>query len=242
MSKERNSAERFQKFFSDITKSLKENFGKDDPGKPDFQKFMNAVLKDGTKIYYDGEMPMEGMPLWVIPSDGGDPIPAPDAIHTLEDGSQIQTEKGVIVAVKPAGAPAAAADPNATVTPPAADMTGVPATEAVAKRVIESHIKEHVYTKQEADALVADAVKKAKEEQANEIATLRSANETLTQEFAKLKTAFASHEAFASDMKKAIAELGEQPQVTPEKDKKEFKKEDKPAESREEWQKKYGIK
>lgn len=59
--------------------------------------FVSAELEDGTEIKVDGEIE-EGNEVTVVIEEGE--IPAPDGEHTLEDGTVIETEEGVIVDVE----------------------------------------------------------------------------------------------------------------------------------------------
>lgn len=58
--------------------------------------FIDAKLEDGTEIKVDGELE-EGNEVVVVTEDAE--LPAPDGEHTLEDGTVVETEDGVIVDV-----------------------------------------------------------------------------------------------------------------------------------------------
>jgi hypothetical protein len=58
--------------------------------------FMDAKLEDGTEIKVDGELE-EGSEVVVVTEEAE--LPAPDGEHTLEDGTVVKTEDGVIVDV-----------------------------------------------------------------------------------------------------------------------------------------------
>ena len=64
--------------------------------------FVEAKLKDGTIVKVEGEGLAEGAAVKVITEDMPDGIPAPDGIHMLEDGTEIETKEGLIVSVKEA--------------------------------------------------------------------------------------------------------------------------------------------
>ena len=77
---------KIETFFGGLKKLIVDHFGA--------QKFKETKLKDGTVIYYEGEMPVEGIEVWVIPSDGTENLPAPDGVHELEDGTKIEVYQG----------------------------------------------------------------------------------------------------------------------------------------------------
>lgn len=81
-----------------------------DPGDEQLEKpegteqiFNEAMLQDGTIVKWEGEL-AEGTALTVVTAEGE--IPAPDGSHTLEDGTIITTEGGVITAVTAGNLPA----------------------------------------------------------------------------------------------------------------------------------------
>ena len=61
------------------------------------QKFESAKLKDGTEIMWDGDL-SEGAALMVVTD--GNQMPAPDAVHELEDGTMITTVGGLVTAIE----------------------------------------------------------------------------------------------------------------------------------------------
>jgi hypothetical protein len=89
----------------DGTYKLKENFeivvseGKITVVK---ELFIEAKLKDGTIVKVEGEGLAEGAAVKVITEDMPDGIAAPDGVHMLEDGSEIETKDGMIVSIKEA--------------------------------------------------------------------------------------------------------------------------------------------
>lgn len=64
------------------------------------QKFEQAKLADGTIVSWEGEL-TEGTALFVISEDGNQ-TPAPDGEHTLEDGTVVVTEGGLVISIVPA--------------------------------------------------------------------------------------------------------------------------------------------
>ena len=64
--------------------------------------FVEAKLKDGTIVKVEGEGLAEGAAVKVITEDMPDGIAAPDGVHMLEDGTEIETKEGLIVSVKEA--------------------------------------------------------------------------------------------------------------------------------------------
>jgi hypothetical protein len=61
--------------------------------------FLDAKLVDGTQVKVEGDSLLEGAKVVVVTEQGE--IPAPDAVHELEDGTKVKTEGGVIVAIEP---------------------------------------------------------------------------------------------------------------------------------------------
>jgi hypothetical protein len=62
--------------------------------------FVEAKLKDGTVVKVEGEGLAEGAAVKVITEDMPDGIAAPDGVHMLEDGTEIETKEGMIVSIK----------------------------------------------------------------------------------------------------------------------------------------------
>lgn len=63
--------------------------------------FLDAKLKDGTKVKVIGESLVEGAKVVVVKEDGME-IPAPDAVHELEDGTKVETVEGIIKSIEEA--------------------------------------------------------------------------------------------------------------------------------------------
>jgi hypothetical protein len=59
-------------------------------------EFAKATLKDGTTILFEGEL-AEGIDILVSTPDGD--VPAPDGVHTLEDGTEVETAGGKVVKI-----------------------------------------------------------------------------------------------------------------------------------------------
>jgi hypothetical protein len=64
--------------------------------------FVEAKLKDGTIVKVEGDGLAEGAAVKVITEDMPDGIAAPDGVHILEDGTEVETKEGLIVSVKQA--------------------------------------------------------------------------------------------------------------------------------------------
>ena len=118
--------------------------------------FKDIMLPDGSTLRYEGDMPMVQMPVTIVQPDGTE-LPAPDAIYEMEDGATIEVIDGIIV----------------TVTPPVAEAEveskdkekGMPTTPhemenntATVKTLIETHTKEHHFTKEEVTLLLEQSV------------------------------------------------------------------------------------
>ena len=73
-----------------IGKLLKMDFAK-------IEKFNSAKLADGTEVMWDGDL-TEGAALMVVTD--GNQMPAPDAVHELEDGTMITTVGGLVTAIE----------------------------------------------------------------------------------------------------------------------------------------------
>lgn len=182
--------------------------------------FIDVKLKDGTMVTYDGDMPMVGIAVFVLPSDGTDKIAPADGVLEFEDGTKIEVKDGIIIAVMPMEE-----EVVEEVMPVEVAMENkIPATEQSARRLIESNIKETIFTKDEVLAMFSSYKSKITKD-INAITesntALLSANESLTNEIAKVS---ASNEmlvnevknisAFSKELPKLLAEFGATPQVT----------------------------
>jgi hypothetical protein len=56
--------------------------------------------KDGVVVATPAEEFAEGVEVFVLPAEGGEPVPAPDGIHILEDETTIEVLDGKIVSIK----------------------------------------------------------------------------------------------------------------------------------------------
>lgn len=63
-------------------------------------KFGEGVLKDGTKIKYEGETLTVGSSVMVVAQDGTE-LPAPDGEHELQDGTKIKVVQGKVAEIVP---------------------------------------------------------------------------------------------------------------------------------------------
>jgi propanediol utilization protein len=66
------------------------------------ESFVDAVLEDGTKIKIEGDAVVEGAKVVVVTEEGE--LQAPDGVHTVSDGSKVETKDGIIVAITAAQA------------------------------------------------------------------------------------------------------------------------------------------
>lgn len=82
---------------SDAYTKLKKFFSEDEPKKEEEVKMGEATLEDGTPIKWEGEL-MEGTAISVVTEEGE--IPAPDAVHTLSDGTKVTTENGLVTSIE----------------------------------------------------------------------------------------------------------------------------------------------
>lgn len=202
-------SEKVQSFTQDLFGLVKKHFSKE-PVKE--QKFSEVTLQDGTVIYYDGEAPVVGTAVFVV-DPNGQQLPAPDGIHVLADGSQIEVSGGMITAVKPSENPVPS--PEAQAPAPGMMSDNVPSSpEAQAKRIIESIVKEQVFAKVE-DVNAAS--------QAIEVLTSKVA-EYITK-LDEINSKFAKYEAFMSELTEKVADIEKQPVAQVEPEKKEFKSE-----------------
>ena len=62
--------------------------------------FVEAKLKDGTVVKVEGDSLVEGAAVKVVTEEMPDGIAAPDGVHMLEDGTEVETKSGMIVSVK----------------------------------------------------------------------------------------------------------------------------------------------
>lgn len=114
--------------------------------------FKDIMLPDGSTLRYEGDMPMVQMPVTIVQPDGTE-LPAPDAIYEMEDGTSIEVIGGIIVTVTP---------PATEVETPESAMPTTPTemenNTATVKTLIETHTKEHHFTKEEVTSLLEQSV------------------------------------------------------------------------------------
>lgn len=129
-----------------LVEMLKEKFNE-----KKVEKFVEAKLKDGSIIRYDGETPMPGMPVMVISEQGE--MPLADGEYEMEDGTKIKVADGMIAEIIPVEA-APAETPQEMGEPETA------MTESAVKRIVESIVKETVFSKEEIDVRIEAETKK----------------------------------------------------------------------------------
>ena len=114
--------------------------------------FKDIMLPDGSTLRYEGDMPMVQMPVTIVQPDGTE-LPAPDAIYEMEDGTAIEVIEGIIVTVTP---------PATEVETPESAMPTTPTemenNTATVKTLIETHTKEHHFTKEEVTSMLEQSV------------------------------------------------------------------------------------
>jgi hypothetical protein len=160
--------------------------------------FKDIMLPDGSTLRYEGDMPMVQMPVTILQPDGTE-LPAPDAIYEMEDGATIEVIDGIIV----------------TVTPPVAEAEveskdkekGMPTTPhemenntATVKTLIETHTKEHHFTKEEVTSLLEQSVVNMTEKFATATKELSDKIEVM--------------EGYNSDLSALVLKFSEQPAET----------------------------
>lgn len=160
--------------------------------------FKDIMLPDGSTLRYEGDMPMVQMPVTILQPDGSE-LPAPDAIYEMEDGATIEVIDGIIV----------------TVTPPVAEAEveskdkekGMPTTPhemenntATVKTLIETHTKEHHFTKEEVTSLLEQSVVNMTEKFATATKELSDKIEVM--------------EGYNSDLSALVLKFSEQPAET----------------------------
>ena len=160
--------------------------------------FKDIMLPDGSTLRYEGDMPMVQMPVTIVQPDGSE-LPAPDAVYEMEDGATIEVIDGIIV----------------TVTPPVAEAEveskdkekGMPTTPhemenntATVKTLIETHTKEHHFTKEEVTSLLEQSVVNMTEKFATATKELSDKIEVM--------------EGYNSDLSALVLKFSEQPAET----------------------------
>lgn len=178
------------------------------------QKFKDVKLNDGTTIIsYDGDMPAQGMPLFVVTPEGR--IPAPDGEHVTEDGTTIVVIGGLIAEVKEAESETPASEGTPTETPVAAPVESA----AAPKRVIKSQVEEHVFS------LEIEGYEPITVDFSSMLAPYNEKFAALEKENAEYKAEFAKAAEFKTEVIKLVSEIGEQPAAeATEKEANKFKK------------------
>lgn len=128
--------------------SLIEKFKSNEPNEPIVtteQSFKEAKLSDGvTIIQYDGETPMQGMPIYVITEEGK--LPMPDGEYQMEDGTMLTVSGGLIAEVKAAEPMPEGETNNIPAASATTPQTGSMEAKPAPKRVIKSQVEEHVFS------------------------------------------------------------------------------------------------
>lgn len=110
------------------------------------QNFKDMKLEDGTIIRYEGDMPEKGMPIFVL-NEAGEQLPLPDGEYlNPEDGSVIIVMGGIISDVKAKEAEVEAPAEEAVMS------EAKPMGEADVKRIVESIVKETIFSKEEIES------------------------------------------------------------------------------------------
>lgn len=156
--------------------------------------FKDIMLPDGSTLRYEGDMPMVQMPVTILQPDGTE-LPAPDAIYEMEDGTSIEVIGGIIVTVTP---------PVAEVESPESAMPTTPTemenNTATVKTLIETHTKEHHFTKEEVTSLLEQSVVNMTEKFATATKELSDKIEVM--------------EGYNSDLSALVLKFSEQPAET----------------------------
>ncbi len=164
------------------------------------QKFKDVKLNDGTTIVsYDGDMPAQGMPLFVVTPEGR--IPAPDGEHVTEDGTTLVVIGGLIAEVKEAEVEEPAAEGTPTETPASAPVESA----AAPKRVIKSQVEEHVFS------LEIEGVEPISVDFSSMFTAFNEKFAALEKENTELKAEFAKAAEFKTEVIKLVSEIGDQP-------------------------------
>jgi hypothetical protein len=126
---------------------------------PNGFKFGEAKLKTGELLIWDGDELKQGAALLIETPEG--PLPPADNIYELEDGTLVEAAGGLVANVK---TPDAAPAENQPPMEQNQDGLNEPQSNAV-KRLVESHVKEMHYSKDEIDAKFKEAADKSAEKE-----------------------------------------------------------------------------
>ena len=156
--------------------------------------FKDIMLPDGSTLRYEGDMPMVQMPVTILQPDGTE-LPAPDAIYEMEDGTSIEVIGGIIVTVTPPAAEVESPESAMPTTP-----TQMENNTATVKTLIETHTKEHHFTKEEVTSLLEQSVVNMTEKFATATKELSDKIEVM--------------EGYNSDLSALVLKFSEQPAET----------------------------
>tara|TARA_R110000868_G_scaffold151882_1_gene376464 strand:+ start:189 stop:932 length:744 start_codon:yes stop_codon:yes gene_type:complete len=95
--------------------------------------FVEAKLEDGTIVKVEGDSLAEGAKVLVVTPDAE--IPAPDGVHKLSDGTEIETKDGMIVTIKEVSGDSEA---------PAAEVPEAPVAEVGMSTEVMDMLKEFI--------------------------------------------------------------------------------------------------
>lgn len=95
--------------------------------------FVEAKLEDGTVVKVEGDSLAEGAKVLVVTPDAE--IPAPDGVHKLSDGTEIETKDGMIVTIKEVSGDSEA---------PAAEVPEAPVAEVGMSTEVMDMLKEFI--------------------------------------------------------------------------------------------------
>jgi len=95
--------------------------------------FVDAKLVDGTAVKVEGDTIVEGAKVVVVTPDAE--IPAPDGVHKLSDGTEIETKDGMIVTIKEVSGDSEA---------PAAEVPEAPVAEVGMSTEVMDMLKEFI--------------------------------------------------------------------------------------------------
>lgn len=122
-------------------------------------KFGEAMLQDGSaKLVWDGDSLTQGVEVMIETPDGF--LPAPDGVHTLEDGTAIEVAGGIVAAVKPADAPANTPENQAPQAPAGQQSAPASIDSNAVKSIVESTIKETHFSKDEVAEILASKIER----------------------------------------------------------------------------------
>lgn len=170
------------------------------------QKFVDAKLKDGTIIRYDGDKLDIGVPVMAVTEAGV--MAMPDGDHELEDGTKFTIATGVVSAVTPVADPNA--EPDKAAAPTAqSQSTSTPMTEAGAKAIVESIIKETRFAEDIAELKAQNAEFKKEKE------TFSTQKEAKEKEVSDLKTELESTKTTLKELFKLVETIAGEDSATP---------------------------